>query len=79
MEINPSEIMNKINLELQNVPEEIAINTILTGVGAKRYHLMKTILSSMDPDIDDEEVCKYIIRSGIEREMEKISKIWKNE
>ena len=79
MEINPSEIMNKINLELQNVPEEIAINTILTGVGAKRYHLMKTILSSMDPDIDDEEVCKYIIRSGIEREMEKISKIWKND
>ncbi len=79
MKTNPQELLNKINVELQNAPEEIAINTILTGIGAKKYHLMKTILSASNPELDEEDICKYIIRSGIEREMEKISNIWQNE
>ena len=78
MKINASEILNKINADLQNAPEEIPINTILTGEAAKKYHLMKTILSSVAPEFDDEDICKYIIRSGIEREMDKISDVWKN-
>jgi len=79
MNINPSEVLNKINSELQSSPDEISINVILTGIGAKKFHLVKTIISSTNPEFDEEEICKYIIRSGIEREMEKISKIWKND
>ena len=79
MKINPSEALNKINTELQSSPEEIYINVILTGVGAKKFHLVKTIISTTNPEFDEEEIYKYIIRSGIEREMEKISKIWKND
>jgi hypothetical protein len=78
MKINASEILNKINADLQNAPEEIPVNVILTGEAAKKYYLMKTILSSVAPEFDDEDICKYIIRSGIEREMEKISDVWKN-
>jgi hypothetical protein len=79
MKFNPSEILNKINSELQNTPDEISINVILTGIGAKKFHLVKTIVSNTNPEFDEEEIYKYIIRSGIEREMEKISKIWKND
>ena len=38
---------------------------------------MKIILSSVAPEFDEEEICKYIIRSGIERELGKISDVWK--
>ncbi len=78
MKINPNEILNKINSELVNAPSEISVNAILTGESAKKYFLMKTILASIAPEFDEEDVCKYIIRSGIEREMEKISDVWKN-
>lgn len=78
MKINPNEILNKINSELVNAPSEISVNAILTGESAKKYFLMKTILASIAPEFDEEDVCKYIIRSGIEREMAKISDVWKN-
>lgn len=78
MKINPNEILNKINSELQNAPEEISINAILTGESARRYFFMKLILSSIAPEFDDEDISKYIIRSGIEREFDKISDVWKN-
>lgn len=78
MKINASEILSKINAELPNAPEEIPINAILTGEAAKKYFLMKTILSSVAPEFDEEDICKYIIRSGIEREFGKISDVWKH-
>lgn len=78
MKINPNEILNKINSESVNAPSEISVNAILTGESAKKYFLMKTILASIAPEFDEEDVCKYIIRSGIEREMAKISDVWKN-
>jgi hypothetical protein len=78
MKINGSEILNKINSELHNAPDEISVNAILTGESAKKYFIMKTILASIAPEFDEEDVCKYIIRSGIEREFDKISNVWKN-
>ena len=78
MKINATEILNKINSELPNATEEIPVNAILTGEAAKKYFLMKTILSSVAPEFDEEDICKYIIRSGLERELSKISDVWKH-
>jgi hypothetical protein len=72
----PSEIISNIEKELATPPKEVAINLILTGNGAKRYHFIKSILSSSYPELDNEEIDKYLLRSGVERELERIAHIW---
>jgi len=62
--------------KLSNPPEEISVNLVLTGNGAKRYHFVMSILSSIYPELNEEEVHKYLLRSGVERELERITNIW---
>jgi len=73
---SPSEIISNIEKELATPPKEVAINLIFTGNGAKRYHFVKSILASSYPELDNEEIDKYLLRSGVERELERIAHIW---
>ncbi len=74
---NRKQIVDKIEEALENPPEEIPINVILTGNGAKRFNLLKIIIGSSYPELDEEDIIKYIIRAGIEREFEKFSDVMK--
>ena len=72
----PTEIIKSVEEKLANPPNEVAVNLILTGNGAKRYHFVMSILSSIYPELDEEELHKYLLRSGVERELERITNIW---
>jgi hypothetical protein len=50
----------------------------LKGNSAKKFHIVKTILTSSYPELDEEEIDAYIVRSGIHRELEKLSSIIKS-
>jgi hypothetical protein len=76
---NIKEIIANLNEAILNAPEEISINVILTGNGAKRFHIVKSLLASTYPELEDEEIDKFIVRSGIERELGRFSEIWNNE
>jgi hypothetical protein len=71
--------MDKIFTTLQDPPEEISVNVIIKGVAAKKFHLVQTILKASYPELEDEEVDKFIIRSGVEREMSRLSNIFQDE
>ncbi len=77
--INHNDIMDKIFTTLQDPPEEISVNVIIKGVAAKKFHLVQTILKASYPELEDEEVDKFIIRSGVEREMSRLSNIFQDE
>lgn len=72
-------LLKEVNSKLTNIPEEISVNVILKGVGAKKYHFVKSVLSSAYPELDEDDIDKFIVRSGIEREMARFSKIWEDE
>lgn len=69
------DIVEKIEEAFRNPPEEISINVIIKGSSAAKYNILKTMLSASFPDLEDEEIDKYIIRAGVERELEKFSNI----
>jgi hypothetical protein len=76
---NPAEILRKVNESIISAPDEIAVNVIISGNGAKKFHIIRTFLSESYPDLDIEEIDKYILRSGVERELAKIASIWQDE
>ena len=41
-----TEVIKKLNEAIENSPEEISINVILSGNGAKKYNIVKTLLSA---------------------------------
>jgi hypothetical protein len=71
--------MQQIFTTLQEPPEEVSVNVIIKGVAAKKFHLVKTILKASYPELEDEEIDKFIIRSGVEREMSRLSNIFQDE
>lgn len=77
--INHNDIMQKIFTILQEPPEEVSVNVIIKGVAAKKFHLIQTILKASYPELEDEEIDKFIIRSGVEREMSRLSNIFQDE
>lgn len=77
--INHNDIMQRIFTTLQEPPEEVSVNVIIKGVAAKKFHLVQTILKASYPELEDEEIDKFIIRSGVEREMSRLSNIFQNE
>ncbi len=77
--INHNDIMDKIFTTLQEPPEEVSVNVIIKGVAAKKFHLVQTILKASYPELEDEEIDKFIIRSGVEREMSRLSNIFQDE
>ena len=71
------DIVDRIEDAFKNPPKEIAINVIIKGSSAAKFNILKTMLSASFPDLEDEEIDKYIIRAGVERELEKFSDIIK--
>jgi len=71
------EIVHKIEKAVANPPEEIAINLIISGTTARKFNLLKTIISSSMPELEEDEVIAYIIRAGVERELEKFADVLK--
>ena len=77
--INHNDIMQQIFTTLQEPPEEVSVNVIIKGVAAKKFHLIQNILKASYPELEDEEIDKFIIRSGVEREMSRLSNIFQDE
>ena len=73
------DIIDNIHKNLNEPPEEISINIILKGTSAKKFHFVKTILLSSYPELSEEDIDKFIIRSGAERELERFNRIWNQE
>lgn len=71
-----TDVLRKLNEAIENSPDEISINVILTGNGAKRFHIVKTLLLASYPELDEIELEKFIVRSGVERELARFSEIW---
>lgn len=71
------EIVDKIEEAISNPPDEYPVNILLTGNAANKFNLLKIIISSSYPNLDEEDILKYIIRAGIEREFEKFSEVLK--
>lgn len=76
---NKIKLFNKISSDLENIPTEIPVNVILKGESARKFFIIKKILSHSLPELDDEDIDKFILRSGVEREIGKITQIWENE
>jgi hypothetical protein len=76
---NKTLIFNKINSKLNDIPKEIAVNVILKGESARKFYIIKQILLHTVPELDEDEIDKFILRSGVEREINKITDIWDNE
>ena len=76
---NRNEILKKISAELGDSPKEVPVNVIVLGESARKLHYVKTIISNTNPELNEDDVLKYIIRSGVEREIDKITKILKDE
>lgn len=70
------DIIDNIQKNLNDAPDEISVNIILKGTSAKKFYFVKTILASSYPELSEEEIDKYIIRSGAERELERFNRIW---
>jgi hypothetical protein len=65
------DIIDKIKDNIKNPPDEIDINIKLTGIGAKRYYFIKKLLiASLNEE--ENEIDKYLIRSGVEQELLKL-------
>lgn len=69
------EIVREIEKAVSNPPEELAINLIISGVTAKKFHLIKTIISASMPELDEDDITAYIIRAGVERELDRLSEV----
>ena len=72
------DIIREVNDAVMNPPSEVSVNIILKGNSAKKFHIVKTILTSSYPELDEEEIDAYIVRSVIHRELEKLSSIIKS-
>lgn len=73
------EIFKKIQSDLEDCPKEISINVVLKGESARKFFIIKKILNITLPELDEDDIDKFIVRSGVEREIGKISQIWDNE
>lgn len=74
-----TDILKKISLELKEFPKELPVNVIVLGESARKLHYVKTIISNTNPELTEEDVLKFILRSGVEREIEKINQILNDE
>lgn len=72
-----SDITASLESKLENAPDEVAVNVILTGIGAARYHFAKSLLQSAYPNLDSRDIDKFLVRAGAEREIERLAYLWK--
>jgi hypothetical protein len=74
-----SDIVQALEEKLKDLPSEVSLNVILKGNAAKKFYFIKTLLTSSYPELSEEEIDKFIVRSGVERELDRFNKIWKQE
>jgi hypothetical protein len=65
--------INKIKESLADAPNEVAVNIIINGNTAKKLLLLKEIMLTAMPDLDDDMVYKYLFTVGVNKELEKFS------
>jgi hypothetical protein len=70
------DILNNMESLIKDLPDETAINLIIKGSSAKKFLFVKTFLSSSFPEISEDDIVKFILRSGVQRELEKFKSIW---
>ena len=70
------DILNNMESLIKDLPDETAINVIIKGSSAKKFLFVKTFLSSSFPEISEDDIVKFILRSGVQRELEKFKSIW---
>jgi len=56
---------------LENTPDEINFNVILTGNSASRFHFIKTILTSLG--LPNDEADKFLLQSGVEQQIRSLA------
>lgn len=71
--LKPNFDLNQIKESIKNIPDEVSVNLILTGSAAKQLVLLRQIMITAFPDLTEEMIFKYIMTSGIKRELEKFS------
>jgi hypothetical protein len=72
----PNEIHHEDLLkDLSNAPSEIPINLIVNGTLAKKLHFVITLLSKYY-NLPEDEIIKFILRQGVEKEIEKIGNVF---
>jgi hypothetical protein len=72
----PNEIHHEDLLkELSNCPDEIPVNLIVNGTLAKKLHFVITLLSKYY-NLSEDEIVKFLIRQGVEKEIEKIGNVF---
>lgn len=74
-----SDIVTTLEEKLKDLPTEVSINVILNGNSAKKFYFIKALLTSSYPELLEEEIDKFIVRSGVERELDRFDKIWKQQ
>ncbi len=71
--LKPNFDLNQIKESITEIPNEVSVNLILTGSAAKQLVLLRQIMITAFPDLTEEMIFKYIMTSGIKRELEKFS------
>ena len=71
-----ADILKDLESFLETSPEEVAVNVIIKGTAAKKFLYVKTFLASSFPELSEDDIVKFIIRSGVQRELEKFKDIW---
>jgi hypothetical protein len=71
--LKPNFNLNEIKESLKDISDEVAVNLILTGSAAKKMLLLRQIMITAFPDLTEESIYKYILTSGINRELEKFA------
>lgn len=64
-------LISQIQKEMLNPPDEIEVTVKLTGLGARRYNVLSKILE-IGFNEPSNEIAKYIMRAGVEREFERM-------
>lgn len=67
-----SQIVDKIEQECVNPPDNIELNTTLKGRGAQRFYFISKILEN-GFGLSQSEVVEYLIRLGVEQELGKLA------
>jgi hypothetical protein len=68
---NPNEIHHEDLLKELSIP----VNLIVNGTLAKKLHFVITLLSKYY-NLSEDEIIKFLIRQGVEKEIEKIGNVF---
>ena len=68
--MNPNEITNRLQQMIENCPEEIAINVIVSKSLAQKINFIKELVLTEKENFTEEQVFKYILWVGANKIIE---------